>query len=82
LSAAFDLIFFVAKRQSQLSGDKPKTKINVKPGGQECPPHTSLAAATGRLILGNCRLLLFQKFDALGKSQIRWHGMEITVDLG
>ena len=34
------------------------------------------------VILRDCRLLLFQQLDALRKSQVRWHGMEIAVDLG
>lgn len=40
------------------------------------------AVATGRLILRDGGLLLFQQFDALGKSQVCGHGMEVTVDLG
>ena len=41
-----------------------------------------LLAAHGRLILCDCALLFFQELNALGESQIRGHGAEITKDLG
>ena len=81
LSAAFDLDFQCGVPPPNDFGD-PETKTSVKSGGQGCLSHMLLVVAAGRLILRNCSLLLFQQFDALGKSQVRRHKMEITIDLG